>query len=292
MQPAIMEFNTAKEIIDNAGFPRSVKMLSLYNVGEPLLNNALPNIIRYAKTIGFAQRASIVTNASLLTRDWSERLIHSGIDRIIISLYGMSDEDYLANTGKHVKFAEIRRNIRYLNNIKDDCNVFVKVTDRAVPTSEKQQEFLDTFKDHCSGYSIEPILPIWPNFKPEGDDPALRDIGLYHGVPAVDRLACHYPFYSMVVNARGFVNPCLADWDETLTLGNANEQSLSEIWNSKEYQDFRLVQLSGRRPGHFLCATCGTLRAATCPEDDIDGARLMLLEKMFPEIYKSHEENP
>lgn len=289
-QPAIMNFEMAKNIIDKAGFPKQVKMLSLYNVGEPLLNHALPNIIRYANFTGFAQRTSTVTNASLLTRDWSERLIHSGIDRIIISIYGLNDQDYLTHTNKVVDSREMYRNIKYLNKIKGDCQLFVKVIDRVTNTPQKKQQFIEMFEPHCDFWSIEPILPIWPNFKPEGVDPALDKVGLYKGVPAIDRVACHYPFYSMVVTARGLVTPCLADWDEKHILGHTVYSSLNEIWNSPRYLDLRLYQLLGKRHDLSLCNTCGTLKVATCPEDDIDGVRLMLLEKMFPKIYQSHEE--
>jgi radical SAM protein with 4Fe4S-binding SPASM domain len=212
----------------------------------------------------------------------SIELIASGIDRIIISLYGLNDDDYLTTTNKHISFDTIYENIKYLNSIKGKCQIFIKVINRVVFTPERKQEFINKFQDHCDFYSIEPILPIWPNFRPEGDDPDLKNVGLYAGVPAVDRLTCHYPFYSMVVNARGFVNPCLADWNESVTLGNAKTDSLCDIWNSKEYNEFRLMQLQGKRRDHLLCSTCGTLRSATCTEDDIDGDRLRLLDKMFP----------
>jgi radical SAM protein with 4Fe4S-binding SPASM domain len=85
----------------------------------------------------------------------------------------------------------------------------------------------------------------------------------------------------MVVNARGLVNPCLADWDESVELGDAIAEPLVKIWNSRKYSRFRLVQLSGIRQSHFLCKTCGTLRAATCTEDDIDADRIRLLDKMY-----------
>ncbi len=289
---AIMPFEKFKNIIDNAGFPEQVKVLHMYNIGEPLFNKDLPKMISYAKQSGFAKRISMVTNASLLTKEKADALISSGVNRIIISLYGMCDEDYKKTTQRDVSFDMIYENIKYLNSIKGDCDVFVKVIDRATPTEIKRQEFIEKFKDNCTYYSIETILPIWPNFRPEDDESSNIKIttrGLYEGVPAEERLACHYPFYSMVVNPNGLVNPCLADWDESVTLGDTSKKSLCEIWNSKEYDDFRLLQLSGKRPKHYLCATCGTLAAATPGEDDINEDRLKLLHKLFPN-YKENIE--
>ncbi|MBF0266084.1 MAG: radical SAM protein [Gammaproteobacteria bacterium] len=288
-KPSLMSIETAKNIIDNANFPQQVKVLHLYNVGEPLINKDFIKIIKYARQTNFAHRISTVTNASLLTKNLSEELIASGVDRIIISLYGLNDDDYLKTTKKKIKFETIYENIKYLNSIKGDCEIFVKVIDRVTPTEQTRQEFINKFKEISTFYSIETILPIWPNFRPEKDDPSQREDfqrGLYEGVPAIDRVACHYPFYSMVVNPKGIVNPCLADWDGLLKLGDTNNSSLNEIWNAKEYQDFRYEQLSGQRKEHPLCRTCGTLKAATAPDDDMDEDRLYLLDKLFGDRIK------
>jgi radical SAM protein with 4Fe4S-binding SPASM domain len=288
----IMPLETFKNIIDNAHFPQQVKVLHLYNVGEPLLNKEFSEIAKYAKKSNFAKKVSMVTNASLLNEEVSQKIITSGIDRIIISLYGLNDEDYLNTTNRKIRFDTVFGNIKYLNSIKGNCEIFVKIIDRVTPTEIKRQEFIEKFKNNSTFYSIETILPIWPNFRPEMNDATQSENfnrGLYEGIPAIDRLACHYPFYSMVINPQGVVNPCLADWDGLVTLGDTSKQSLNEIWNSKEYKNFRLIQLSGERPSHYLCATCGTLKAATAPDDDIDEDRLMLLKKLFPE-YKENQQ--
>ena len=275
---AIMDFSTARSILGIAGFPKPVKVLHLYNVGEPLLNPDLAVIVRQARKIKFAERISMVTNARILHPATSRDLISSGVDRINISLYGLNDADYLENTNRYVDFGMIYQNIKYLNSIKENCYVFVKVLESVVSTPERQEQFKRLFEGNCSGYAAEPILPIWPNFNPTGE--AVPDRGLYEGVPAKDRLVCHYPFYSMVVNARGFVNPCLADWDETEELGDAKVTPLKDIWDGWDYQNFRRTQLMGWRPMHPLCKTCGTLKVATAPEDDLEDDRERLLDKL------------
>ena len=282
----IIPLQVATRIIDRANFPRPVKMLSLYNVGEPLLNEDLPLIISHAKERKFCERTSLVTNAVFLTPEKSRQLVGAGLDRLIISIYGLNDIDYELVTNRKASFDQIWRNVRYFYGIKAQCHVHVKIIDRVATADGRQDMFKSLFRDICDTYSIEPILPIWPSFRPEGEDPLLKRLcgeGLYKGVPAVDRLACHYPFYSMVVTSGGKVTPCLADWNESLVLGNVTgAATLNTVWNSLAYQDFRFSQLAGKRRDHYLCSTCGTLRTATCPEDDIDGDRVKLLNKLFP----------
>jgi MoaA/NifB/PqqE/SkfB family radical SAM enzyme len=279
-----MQLELFEKIIDNSGFPGKVKVLHLYNVGEPLININLCDMISHAKGKQFSERISLVTNASLLDQWVTYPLLASGLDRIIISLYGLSDEDYLKNTNRPIKFESIYENIKFLHKVNerlhDSCEVFIKVIDRAVPTKEALEKFVKLFAPLCDYYSVEPVLPIWPNFQ-TGE----VDKGLYEGIPAKERIACHYPFYSLVVDSAGIVNPCLADWDGLVQLGDAKVDSLNTIWNSDKYEHFRFVQLCGYRKCYppfprysDLCATCGTLKAATMPEDDIDDDRIRLRE--------------
>ena len=262
---SIMTFKMFKGIINGAGFKDPVKMLHLYNVGEPTMNANLPMMIWYAKKRKFSERISMVTNASLLDEKMSRELI---------SVYGLDDESYLRNTNRKASFKLIHHNIQFFNSIKGSCQVYIKAIDRV----GSRERFIELFKDHCDFYSMEPVLPIWPNFKPEEGG---TDKGLYEGIEAKNRLVCYYPFYSMVVNARGFVNPCLADWNETVELGDTEKKGLREIWESEEYQEFRKLQLMELRPDHRLCGSCGTLKVATDPRDDLDKDRERLLDKLY-----------
>jgi len=281
-----MSLGLFKGIIDRAGFSERVKILHLYNIGEPLINKELPCMISYAKEKSFSDRISTVTNGSLLTPDVSRALIKSGVDRITVSLYGLNDDDYEVMTGVRLDFEALYQNIVYLNSIKRDAKVHVKIVDNVLSSPGARERFYAMFSGNCDSYSVETILPIWPNFK-YGQNKYIQggqeiDRSIYEGVPALDRVACHYPFYSMVVNPKGGVNPCLADWSESLVLGDARDEPLVEIWNSKRYHDFRYLQLVGGRSRHGLCSTCGTLKAATAVEDDIDEDRMHLLEKLYP----------
>jgi len=267
----------------------------LYNMGEPFINKDLPKMIKYAKEKQFSERISFVTNAILMNKENAVAIAEANPDRVIISLYGLTDEDYVNHTRKQISFNQVYENIKYFNSIKKDSKIYVKVIDRATPTPEKRHQFIDMFKDHCDFYSIESLGPIWPNFNPEEDKDAAKDLNdakrsLYEGVEIKDHVTCHYPFFGMLISPTGKVNPCVVDWNEFVTLGDATTKSLNEIWNSKEYQDFRLLHLIGKRKTSNLCATCGNLKLTTLPEDNLDDVRLDLLHKLFPE-YKGEVNN-
>ncbi len=73
---------------------------------------------------------------------------------------------------------------------------------------------------------------------------------------------CLEPFRMMYVKADGNIMPCCAHHDCDY-LGNANEQSLLEIWNGKKFVEFREKIINDEMPG--ACATCvRNYRKPTC----------------------------
>lgn len=64
----------------------------LHGIGEPLLNKALPEMIRYLK-----KRQVFVlfnSNGLLLNKQWEDELIHAGVDELRISIDSSSSEGY------------------------------------------------------------------------------------------------------------------------------------------------------------------------------------------------------
>ena len=55
---------------------------------------------------------------------------------------------------------------------------------------------------------------------------------------------CEYPWLSLTVMADGNVVPCTQISNNELVLGNVNNNTLEEIWNSKEYEEFRKMHVT------------------------------------------------
>jgi radical SAM protein with 4Fe4S-binding SPASM domain len=64
----------------------------LHGIGEPLLNRELPEIIRYLKQRDV--EVIINSNGTLLTPQWQEKLVESGLDQYRCSIDGAKDETY------------------------------------------------------------------------------------------------------------------------------------------------------------------------------------------------------
>ena len=85
-----MKFGDFKKIIDQIG--PYLYSLHLYNWGEPLLNEELVDMIRYAKK--FKIMVQVSTNLSILDENLARGLIESGLDHLIVSVDGITNESY------------------------------------------------------------------------------------------------------------------------------------------------------------------------------------------------------
>jgi MoaA/NifB/PqqE/SkfB family radical SAM enzyme len=72
-------------------FPE-MRRASLHGIGEPLLNKALPRIIKYLK--GRGVEVIINSNGTLLTSVWQKALVESGLDEYRCSIDGARPETY------------------------------------------------------------------------------------------------------------------------------------------------------------------------------------------------------
>lgn len=96
-------------------FPQMQRAL-LHGVGEPLLNRELPEIIRYLK--GRNVEVIINSNGTLLSSEWQEKLIDSGLDQYRCSIDGAKDETYARIRGANL-LPKLRRGLGGLVKTKE-----------------------------------------------------------------------------------------------------------------------------------------------------------------------------
>jgi len=272
-----MDFDLYKKIIhDLKEFNEPLKVLRLYKDGEPFLNRNFAEMVRYAKESGVARSIDTTTNGSLLDPETVKPVLDAGIDRINISVDGLSDEQFLEFTGVKVDFDKFVDNIRRLYEIKGSCEILVKIAGDFL-SQEDKGKFFRTFGDCADRIFIENVAPCWPEF-----DVAERlDVSLDKGIydqPISEVQTCPYIFYSLSVNSDGSVSLCFLDWARKLVLGDLKTESLKEIWNGSRLFQHRVEHLEGKRKLNEVCGMCGQL--THCLPDNIDPYAETLLERI------------
>jgi radical SAM protein with 4Fe4S-binding SPASM domain len=271
-----MSLNLFKKIADDmAAFPGRVEVLRLYKDGEPLLNKNFIEMVRYAKSVGASKRVDTTTNASLLTRDKSEQLADAGLDRINISVYGVSNEHYKDFSGVKLEFERVLENIRTFYELRGNCEMLVKINGDTLSEGEKQL-FLDQFGDLSDKIYIEHTMACWPEFELRGVT-VNQKAGIYNQeISEVD--TCPYPFYSIAINSDGLISVCFLDWARKMVVGDINQESLVDVWNGQKMKAYRKMFLEGLRKEHPQCGKCGQMSHGL--PDNIDTFRGEILDRL------------
>ena len=273
-----MDFELYKKIIDDiCEFEKPIKVLRLYKDGEPLLNKNFAKMVKYAKDSGCCDRVDTTTNASALTPAKSLEIIEAGLDRINISIYGMSTDQYQDFSKNKVDFDNLVENVRFFYNNRKQCEMIVKINGDVL-SKEDIQKFYDVFGDIADGVYVESIMSCWPEFELNGGVEANKTVGIYkQEIKEVS--ACPYVFYSFSINSDGRASACYLDWSRDLIMGDARVQSVKEIWNGDKFQEHKKMFLRGERKSHPICRNCGQLTHGM--PDNIDPFASELLKKII-----------
>lgn len=274
-----MSWDLYKKIIDDlTGFKIPLKMLRLTANGEPLMNKDLPRMIAYAKEKKITEHIEIVTNASLLTPSLSDELIKAGLDRIRISIEAIDAKGYEMMCGGKIDWNSFLSNIQYFYDRRKQCEVYIKTVDAAVKSEEEKNVFYREFEGMCDKISIEHVIPIWTDYEKIYEDFDIeRDEGL-HGHKVREVNICPFPFYSFVINPDGEVTVCCADWRRGISVGNAYDENVCDIWHGDKYRKFLSGMIkTGRTKNHDTCATCEYPKFDAV--DNLDSYSNKLLEK-------------
>ena len=119
-----MKFEVFQKVIDDLGeFERPIKVLRMYKDGEPFLNKRLADMVAYAKKSGFCEYIDTTTNGTFLTPERMGPIIEAGLDKINISVDGMTPQQYEQFTGFKFDFAAFVKNVRLLYENKGNFEI-------------------------------------------------------------------------------------------------------------------------------------------------------------------------
>lgn len=245
-----MSMNLYKQIIDE-GVENGLCSIKLNYLGEPLSDKYIVERIKYAKDHGILD-VMFNTNATLLTEEMSHRILEAGIDDIFFSVDSISRE----------KFNKIRigadletviKNIKNFMKIKNDGNykhVQTRTSMVVLPGSEAEVEEYASF--------WLPIVGIvgfdeWVN-----QSTSRGEYEEYN-----PDFVCSQPFQRLFVMYDGVCTPCCIDATRSYALGDANKNTIKEIWHGELLNKLRDAQTSGKYRDIDMCRKCHVPLAKT-----------------------------
>ena len=263
-----MSMDLYKKCIDGiADFPEKVRTLRFVGMGEPLMHRHIAEMVRIAKQRGVADRVEILSNGSLLTRQMTHSLIDAGLDRLVVSLQGVSARAYREISGVELDFEQFVEQIAYFYAQKQHTHMHLKVVDIALESEEERQKFFAVFGNICDSIGIESAVPIFPDVQ-YNSELEQKAITTQFGTGIIDAKICPQPFYTMQINPDGKVVGCYSVTYPEI-LGDCNDNTVSEIWNGQRYNSFRRRMLEGMESVCDVCKECNIKTYRMQTEDAI-----------------------
>ena len=240
--------------------------------GEPTIHPKLPEMIRYMKSMKVTEIIEIFTNGSLLNPKLNRELVDAGLDRVNLSIEGLTSAKYLEVTQTVVNMEKFVANIRDLYDNRKGLKIYVKVIDINL-CSEEKDKFFDTFGDICDEIYIENVVPQWNEINKFDVDTT----GMYG--QKVDRYkeVCPFPFMYMHFNFDGSSSPCTLDWGKQVIIGDVSKESALQIWQGQNLKNLQVKMLEKKRSEIPFCDRC--LAPLVCCIENLDDFTEELLTK-------------
>lgn len=220
--------------------------------GEPLLCKHLPELINMAKNKNIYTIVS--TNGVLLT-EYAAALIQSRVDKIIVSIDGLSQESYSQyRVGGDLD--EVLQGLKLLAEEKKRQKSRTVIEWQCLMLRSNQHEWDDIRHNYrrlgadrltmktAQFYDFEHGNLLMPDER--FSRYKLLEDGTYRRKKNY-RNRCIRLWQGAVVDARGNILPCCFDKDRIHSYGNLSSGSLLQIWHSKKADSFRQQILSDRR---------------------------------------------
>jgi MoaA/NifB/PqqE/SkfB family radical SAM enzyme len=228
----IMEDAVYQKIIDEAA-QYGPKRIALLLMNEPLLDKKLPERIAYAKKkLGDATEITITSNGSLLTQKIIDRLIDAGLDRIKISIQGLTKETYEEIMGLSYQrtFEGIDRLIETMQQRKVRKPRLVL---SMVSVGQNEDE-IRKYKRYWRKRGVKATTVAYENKGGNIEDNIeLHPCGLEQRKQCYRFNRCAYIIYN------GDAILCCSDWTRSVVLGNVREKSIKELFHSEQLNEIR-----------------------------------------------------
>lgn len=257
----LMEFAVFKKVVDEIG--DYVFAMFFWDWGEPFLNPQAYDMIKYAKKKGIKVISS--TNGhSFCDLKAAENLVKSGIDVLLVSLDGVTQDTYeIYRRGGDIE--KVKMSIRNIVKSKTILNsktplivmqlIIMNHNENDMTSYEAYALSLgadaitfvkfNTYFDRSAEAPLNDFLPSDNKLKRFKYDKENRE----EKAPVKD---CKTLWNSTNIHSSGNVVPCCYDADEHHVLGNVRDSAFREIWNNDKYTRLR-VKVKENNTGDLIC---------------------------------------
>ncbi len=256
-----MKTDLFKRIIEE--IHQNLSYLIFYFQGEPYIHPEFFNMIRYAHVKKIFTMTS--TNGQFLNDEMAKNTVQSGLDSLIISIDGTTQEVY-QQYRKGGELDKVIAGTRYLIEWKEKLKTKKPVIVFQFLVQRGNQHQIKDIKELGKQLGVNKVsVKTIQIYETKRDSPFLPTLSKYaryvrknDGSLAIKNSLknfCRRLWSTSVIMWDGVVVPCCFDKDGKYKMGNLNTDSFKSIWGGRKYTDFRNAILKNRRQ-FDICRNC------------------------------------
>lgn len=243
---------------------RELLYLIFYFQGEPYLNPSFLEMVKYASSKGIYTATS--TNGHYLNDENAKKTVESGLDRLIISIDGTTQDVYQQYRvgGKLERVLDGARNIVKWKKQLQSKTPFVFFQFLVVKPNQHQIEQVKQLAREVGVDDVRFKTAQVYDYKNDPNQliPSIEKFSRYrktsegqYKIKSSLSNHCWRLWHATVITWDGLVVPCCFDKDATHNLGDLKGKPFKEIWHNEKYIHFRRQILQSRK-NIDICANC------------------------------------
>jgi len=253
-----MDLELFKSIIDQV-YKRTF-YLNLFLQGEPFLHPELCEFAMYARSK--KMYVTISTNGHFFKPDTCEKIIHSGIQKIIVSLDGVSKESY-EKYRLGGNFEKVKEGIKLLSEVKKRKHSrYPYIVIQMLVNSFNEHEIpeMKVLTKEIGANNLElKSMQIYNNsqFLPRNEKYNRYTFDFNNNLVLKNNLhnKCFRLWSTAVFTSNGDLIACCYDKNAEHCFGNINNSNFKNLWKSKHFNDYRSGILKDRKKVQ-ICNNC------------------------------------
>lgn len=246
-------------------FEKTIKELGpyLYNInlyfqGESMMHPEFFTILEKCSKI----HTTLSTNGHFLSMENAEKIVRSGLSKLIISLDGMDEKAYSSYRLKG-DFETVLDGIKNISEARKRNASCLKVVIQFLVNRNNEHQ-ITAVRRFAAEMDVSLHLKSMQIINRDSYESWLPSKSRYSRYRKADgeyEIKSNLPdrcarlWFNPVITWNGLVLPCCFDKDADHVMGSMNENSFRDIWNGERYRLFRKNVITGRRTID-ICRNC------------------------------------
>ena len=230
--------------------------------GEPLVHPKGYEMIEYAAR-NSGVYVTLTTNGTIMNEKRTRRLLDSGVHMIDISIDAFTPETYAkvrVNGDLNVTQKNVLNLLAWIKQTGSSTKVVVSFIEQPQNSHE-----ISAFKTYWEEQGANSVV-IRRLHSAAGAVVNIARIMRAEQAHEV-RHPCVYPWERIVLNPRGYLAFCPADWTHGSSMVDYKNTTVAEIWQGEFYSRLRQAHLSNDFSQHKFCGQCPDWKQTRWPAE-------------------------